>query len=1009
MRRWIHAYLIVAGLLLLAVPAGALIPDTVTIGTDIEWLTAGSSDTATITVQVANSTTGSTQFGGAVVEFAVDDTFGSITPAGTTTDGAGMAAAVFTPATTAGAAPITVTVSYDDEEAVSVQTKTFLQQIDHATPHRIENIWYEPEVTAGGTTEIVVRMVDRYGNPVDNRNTAETVGFAVGSPSGSAALGSAAVGVDAAGNATVTLRVDTLPGENIVLVSPPEPLPDRYLTIRGTANGESCAIEVDVQPGGDPPAAVADGEERFLITYTLLDRFGNPSCGRVLAITTNVSGDGETRVTTNACGRAQISYGPRETPGGVTITATAVDNISVTRSQDLAFISGDPKNLLLSTCPETMPSRDVPGSLPAIIRAKVVDRNGNPVAGEVVEFSIQNIAVDDHFNQIAPPSLSGERATTNAHGIASVEFTPGAFTTEYQAPGYSPAATGTCDVVATWDGIERPVNLTWMNYPYLSVETNVTPETVTVSDTVDVTIRLRGDGWAMKPNPIDVILCVDRAETMVSGYPDHMVTVMEAAPIFIDHMIPGWDRIGLLSFGYNGTASVNPKDSNKELTISKIQDIGIDNHMDDVDATLVYYPGTGDHRNHYAGHATLDVPLPKDSSPATNNFGDVRTGISTLIPGGGNPVRKALYEGITELKGNGRSKALKALVFLIDGDYDWYGDPLARAATNKSDKDPEQFGQRTNNWYPFGLSGGEENMAVYARNSHVRIYTITFSSAVSDNCNETMQTLATGSGGKHYVAQTPSDLADVYRQIAGDLKTEAGVNTAVDIAFESVEVNSAPAPGEQIFDYVPEPGVSTHILNKTGTDVLYDDTINQINDWKGDRQLHFDIGTIRLNQTWEATFRLRVLTEGTIGLFGDGATITFNDHDRVPLPRVYITAFSEENTTMDTRSLNVSNLDCTSPATGLLSLSWNLNYTGTAKAVQEVSCSGDGGCTWISLGTRESSPGVSPMEARFDIRLLPPGEYTVRVYATAPDAPDAWDTCGHILVGDWQKDYIRIQ
>jgi len=224
-----------------------------------------------------------------------------------------------------------------------------------------------------------------------------------------------------------------------------------------------------------------------------------------------------------------------------------------------------------------------------------------------------------------------------------------------------------------------------------------------------------------------------------------------------------------------------------------------------------------------------------------------------------------------------------------------------------------------------------------------------------------------------------------------------------------VEVNSAPAPGEQIFDYVPEPGVSTHILNKTGTDVLYDDTINQINDWKGDRQLHFDIGTIRLNQTWEATFRLRVLTEGTIGLFGDGATITFNDHDRVPLPRVYITAFSEENTTMDTRSLNVSNLDCTSPATGLLSLSWNLNYTGTAKAVQEVSCSGDGGCTWISLGTRESSPGVSPMEARFDIRLLPPGEYTVRVYATAPDAPDAWDTCGHILVGDWQKDYIRIQ
>ncbi|NLT23966.1 MAG: hypothetical protein GXX82_13045, partial [Syntrophorhabdus sp.] len=148
-------------------PAAALIPDTVAISTDSEWLTAGGSDTATVTVQVTNSTSGSALTGRTTVEFAVDSTFGSITPAVTTTDATGTTTAVFTPGTRSGTAPITVTVSYRDEEETLVQTKTVLQQIDHAAPYRIENIWYEPEVTVGGTTDIAVRMVDRYGNPVD--------------------------------------------------------------------------------------------------------------------------------------------------------------------------------------------------------------------------------------------------------------------------------------------------------------------------------------------------------------------------------------------------------------------------------------------------------------------------------------------------------------------------------------------------------------------------------------------------------------------------------------------------------------------------------------------------------------------------------------------------------------------------------------------------------------------------------------------------------------------------
>lgn len=127
----------------------------------------------------------------------------------------------------------------------------------------------------------------------------------------------------------------------------------------------------------------------------------------------------------------------------------------------------------------------------------------------------------------------------------------------------------------------------------------------------------------------------------------------------------------------------------------------------------------------------------------------------------------------------------------------------------------------------------------------------------------------------------------------------------------------------------------------------------------------------------------------------------------MPIPRVYITAFGEENTTMDTWSLNVINLNCASPVTEFLSMTWDLNYTGEKEARQEISCTGDDGYI-RALGTRPSSQGAHKMEACFDVRDLSPGNYTIRVRATAPDAPVSQDTW-LVRIGDGQKAYIRIQ
>ncbi|HOS68258.1 MAG TPA: invasin domain 3-containing protein, partial [Methanoculleus sp.] len=251
-----YAYLAV-GLLLLAAPAGALIPDNITISASPVWLTAGGDNAATITVQVKNSTS---PLEGVGVDFDVDGTYGSISPLHAVTDSDGKAMADFRPGTVAGTAKITATVPYEGPD--EPLRKSIDLQIDHTIPHAIAGLWYKPEVTAGGEVDITVRMEDRYGNVVDSRREdalgislqAENVTFMVGSPGGGAAFAGdrdkISVPVDENGNATARLRVDTVAGENVVYIQPPKPIKGEYISITGTADGMPAGIICTPNPPG---------------------------------------------------------------------------------------------------------------------------------------------------------------------------------------------------------------------------------------------------------------------------------------------------------------------------------------------------------------------------------------------------------------------------------------------------------------------------------------------------------------------------------------------------------------------------------------------------------------------------------------------------------------------------------------------------------------------------------------------------------------------------------------
>ena len=142
---------------------------------------------------------------------------------------------------------------------------------------------------------------------------------------------------------------------------------------------------------------------------------------------------------------------------------------------------------------------------------------------------------------------------------------------------------------------------------------------VTVGDTVDVNLKLNGDGWNLARKPIDVVLIIDRSGSMADGSPSRLSSAKAAANTFVDEMSENTNnRVGVVSF-----ASSTSKDQS-----------------------------------------------------LTNNFGLVKTKINGLSANGATQMRRALYEAISDLDDNGRAEAVKAVVLLTDGDWNYDGSPL---------------------------------------------------------------------------------------------------------------------------------------------------------------------------------------------------------------------------------------------------------------------------------------------------------------------------------------------
>ncbi|MDD1663499.1 MAG: VWA domain-containing protein, partial [Methanomicrobiales archaeon] len=511
--------------------------------------------------------------------------------------------------------------------------------------------------------------------------------------------------------------------------------------------------------------------------------------------------------------------------------------------------------------------------------------------------------------------------------------------------------------------------------------------TTETNKTVDVTIRVRGDGYALEPRPVDVFMVTDRSGSMLSDYPDRMVLEMNAAKNFASKFDFKNDRLGQFSFGGNSQANArNNNDCGKD-----------DDSGDNAAYAKANYVEDG---KTYSDYATRDLALSSKQNDVTN-------AVKGLVPQGYTPMRYAIYQAINEMKKTGNPNSVKALVVLSDGDYNYYGDPLARGSPRTSD--PSAYDDLDKNYVAFsGVSS--QNMAEYAKANSIRIYTIGYSNSISAGGRATLEQLATQTGGKYFYALTGDDLTSFYTQIAGALKDTAGVNTNLALEFPTVEVNGVQVtPFSSVLQYVPIPGKSTWVTRPDGTGYDVDNSA----DWAAGR-LNVQLGTIKVNQEYIVTFTLKVLKDGNIRIVNSGnSRVNFDDNTGfVPVPDTYITALpTGTDKGLGTPRLEIRNLQRTNSEKDrdIAVLVWDIIYDGKDQYIsEEIAVSPLNYDIWSYRATTSADNGDTSDTYPLDISDLAPGTYKVKVTGFVTDADSSFNITRFTIPGDAPNPSIVI-
>ena len=256
----------------------------------------------------------------------------------------------------------------------------------------------ESSMLLGATSSFVVTARDSVGTPIPG--AALTATSALGNT-----ITPSQLVTDSLGSASFSYRAANS-GKDLV-------------TVRGLGTMSSTPVAISAEDFTFETAAnttVLIGAQQT-VTVRLLSG-GAPVAGRTVSFSTTRGAVSVASAVTDATGHASTTVSSPNS-GPASIVARANDSQALL---PLNFVATTPGTLVLQANPGAVPPNPVGTSTnQSTLQATVRDLAGNPVAGRVVNFTVTQ---DVSNGTIAPAS-----GVTDANGIVSVQFIPGALST----------------------------------------------------------------------------------------------------------------------------------------------------------------------------------------------------------------------------------------------------------------------------------------------------------------------------------------------------------------------------------------------------------------------------------------------------------------------------------------------------------------------------------------------------------------------------------------------------
>jgi len=160
-------------------------------------------------------------------------------------------------------------------------------------------------------------------------------------------------------------------------------------------------------------------------------------------------------------------------------------------------------------------------------------------------------------------------------------------------------------------------------------------------------------------------------------------------------------------------------------------------------------------------------------------------------------MREGLYRSVQMILDNRTESAdpVEAIVLLTDGAWNTGGNPEGGDGAES---------------FP-GVGTG--SVIDYAGANGIKIFTIALGNEPS---HDELQSYANQTGGTFYNATAGDDLTQVYADIATKLQEAAGVNTTMNLAFDTVMINTS-TPTEDVFEYVYDLNILLYRPGKSST------------------------------------------------------------------------------------------------------------------------------------------------------------------------------------------------